>query len=137
MSCGIRVKAKSTREGIFKGCAEASILITTCQPSRRRNLILLVNTESEQMRVRWWKHVAQRAELVSHRSHLLGAVGAVDVFRFDDKALVGQRQRALLTVEAVLVPAVALVVHHVGALAEPCRGGWECNNYTHVVKLTL
>lgn len=41
---------------------------------------------------------------------------------FDDKALVGQRQGALLTVEAVLVPAVALVVHHVGALAEPCRG---------------
>lgn len=56
------------------------------------------------------------------RSHLLGAVGAVDVLRFDDKALVGQRQRALLTVEAVLVPGVALVVHHVGAVAEPCGG---------------
>lgn len=56
------------------------------------------------------------------RSHLLGAVGAVDVLRFDDEALVGQRQRALLAVEAVLVPGVALVVHHVGAVAEPCGG---------------
>lgn len=39
----------------------------------------------------------------------------------DDEALVGQREGALLAVEAVLVPGVALVVHHVGAVAEPCR----------------
>lgn len=52
--------------------------------------------------------------------------------RFDDKALVGQRQGALLAVEAVLVPAVALVVHHVGAMAEPCRRMWGVNDYTHV-----
>lgn len=39
----------------------------------------------------------------------------------DDKALVGQREAALLAVEAVLVPGEALVVHHVGAMAEPCR----------------
>ena len=36
------------------------------------------------------------------------------------KALVGQAEAALLAVEAVLVPGVALVVHHVGAVAEPC-----------------
>lgn len=40
----------------------------------------------------------------------------------DDKALVGQREGALLAVEAVLVPGVSLVVHHVGAVAEPCNG---------------
>lgn len=39
----------------------------------------------------------------------------------DDEALVGPREGALLAVEAVLVPGVALVVHHVGAVAEPCR----------------
>lgn len=95
------------------------------------------------MQVNWCKHVAQThpplkgpklawAELVgSRRSHLLGAVGAVDVIRFDDKALVGQRQGALLTVEAVLVPAVALVVHHIGALAEPCGGMRDMNIHTH------
>lgn len=65
------------------------------------------------------------------RSHLLGAVGAVDVIGFDDEALVGQRQGALLTVEAVLVPAVALVVHHVGAMAEPCRGERGMSHYIH------
>lgn len=53
------------------------------------------------------------------------------MIRFDDEALVGQRQGALLTVEAVLVPAVALVVHHVGALAEPCRGAPDVNNGIH------
>lgn len=55
-------------------------------------------------------------------SQLLGAVGAVDLFSSDDKALVGQRQRTLLAVEAILVPGVTLVVHHVGAMAEPCKG---------------
>lgn len=39
----------------------------------------------------------------------------------DDEALAGQRQGALLAVEAVLVPGEAFVVHHVGAVAEPCR----------------
>ena len=38
----------------------------------------------------------------------------------DDEALVGQREGALLAVEAVLVPGVAFVVHHVGAVAESC-----------------
>lgn len=38
----------------------------------------------------------------------------------DDKALVGQRQGALLAVKAILMPGVALVIHHVGAVAEPC-----------------
>lgn len=55
------------------------------------------------------------------RLQLLGAVGAVDLFCSDDEALVGQRQRALLAVEAILVPGVTLVVHHVGAVAEPCK----------------
>lgn len=55
------------------------------------------------------------------RSQLLSAVGAVDLFSSDDEALVGQRQRTLLAVEAILVPGVSLVVHHVGAVAEPCR----------------
>lgn len=56
-------------------------------------------------------------------SQLLGTVGAVDLLPGDDEALVGQRQRALLTGEAVLVPGEALVVHHVGAVAKTCRGG--------------
>lgn len=55
------------------------------------------------------------------RSQLLSAVGAVDFFCSDDKAFVGQRQRTLLAVEAVVMPGVTLVVHHVGAVAEPCR----------------
>lgn len=55
------------------------------------------------------------------RLQLLGAVGAVDLFSSDDEALVGQRQRTLLAVKAVLVPGVTLVVHHVGAMAKPCR----------------
>ena len=53
-------------------------------------------------------------------SHLLGTVGAVDVLSVDHKALVGQREAALLAVEAVLVPRESLIVHHVGAVAEPC-----------------
>lgn len=40
----------------------------------------------------------------------------------DDEALVGQRQAAPLAVEAVFVPGVALVIHHVGAVAESCDG---------------
>lgn len=40
----------------------------------------------------------------------------------DDKALVGQGEAALLAVKAVLVPGVSLVIHHVGAMAEPCNG---------------
>lgn len=72
------------------------------------------------------------SSVASRCSHLLGAVGAVDLLRFDDEALVGQRQGALLTVEAVLVPAVALVVHHVGALAEPCRRVGYQRLHTHV-----
>ena len=51
-------------------------------------------------------------------SQLLGTVGAVDVLAIDHKALIGQRQGALLAVEAVLMPGVALVVHHVGAPAK-------------------
>lgn len=39
----------------------------------------------------------------------------------DDEALVGQREGALLAVEAVLMPGVPLIVHHIGAMAEPCR----------------
>lgn len=38
----------------------------------------------------------------------------------DDKALVGQREAALLAVEAILMPGVSLIVHHIGAMAEPC-----------------
>ena len=56
------------------------------------------------------------------RSQLLGAVGAVDVVRVEHEALVGQAEAALLAVEAVLVPGEALVVHHVGAMTEPCSG---------------
>lgn len=40
----------------------------------------------------------------------------------DDKAFVSHRQRALLTVEAVLVPGETFVVHHVGPFAKPCDG---------------
>lgn len=50
---------------------------------------------------------------------------------FDDEALVGQRQRALLAVEAVLVPGEALVVHHVGAVAEPCGGVQDNIGHVH------
>lgn len=44
----------------------------------------------------------------------------MDVLSVDHKALVGQREAALLAVEAVLVPRESLIVHHVGAVAEPC-----------------
>lgn len=44
------------------------------------------------------------------------------MFSVDDKALVGQGQGALLAVEAVLMPGVTLVVHHVGPMAKPCDG---------------
>lgn len=39
----------------------------------------------------------------------------------DDKALIGQGEAALLAVEAILMPGVSLVIHHIGAMAEPCR----------------
>lgn len=38
----------------------------------------------------------------------------------DDKALVGQREAAFLAVEAILMPGVSLVVHHVCTMAEAC-----------------
>lgn len=53
--------------------------------------------------------------------HFLGTVGAVDVISTDDKALVGQREAALLAVEAVLVPGVALIVDHICPMTEPYR----------------
>lgn len=55
-------------------------------------------------------------------SQLLSTVRAVDVLSVDDKALVGQGEGAFLAVEAVLVPGVTLVVHHVGPMAKPCDG---------------
>lgn len=48
------------------------------------------------------------------------AVGAVDVITTDDKALVGQREAALLAVEAVLMPGVALIVDHICAVTKTC-----------------
>lgn len=51
-----------------------------------------------------------------------GAVGAVDVIGADDKALVGQREAALLTVEAVIMPGVALIVHHICTMTKTCDG---------------
>ena len=65
------------------------------------------------------------------RSQLLGAVGAVDVVRVEHEALVGQAEAALLAVEAVLVPGEALVVHHVGAVTEPCSGTRGGRDGTH------
>lgn len=56
-------------------------------------------------------------------SQLLSTVRAVDVLSVDDKALVGQGEGAFLAVEAVLVPGVTLVVHHVGPMAKPCIMG--------------
>lgn len=38
----------------------------------------------------------------------------------DDEALIGQGEAALLAVEAILMPGVSLVVHHIGAMAESC-----------------
>lgn len=65
--------------------------------------------------------VAARLAVMLCLSQLLGTVRAVDLFSSDDKALVGQRQGTLLAVEAILVPGVTLVVHHIGAVAEPCK----------------
>jgi len=48
------------------------------------------------------------------------------VFFIDDEALIGQREAALLAVEAILVPGVSFVVHHVGAVAEPCSNRSTC-----------
>lgn len=137
MGCSIR--------GKVKGRAEAWVQIRTRRKSHRRTRMMLVKAEMSKCgeTVQAGGPSIRRLEARSaqtgvtrlvpplsgvasrrwrRRSHLLGAVGAVDVVRFDDEALVGQRQRALLTVEAVLVPGVALVVHHVGAVAEPCGG---------------
>lgn len=55
---------------------------------------------------------------VTGPSQLLGTVRAVDALSVEHKALVGQRQGALLAVEAVLMPSMALIVHHIGALAK-------------------
>lgn len=49
-----------------------------------------------------------------------GAVGAVDVIATDDEALVCQRETALLAVEAVLMPGVALIVDHICAVTKTC-----------------
>lgn len=50
----------------------------------------------------------------------LGAVRTVDVLVMTYKALVSQGQGALLTSEAVLVPRVPFIIHHVGALSKSC-----------------
>lgn len=52
---------------------------------------------------------------------LLGAVGAVNLLCVDNETLVGEGQGAFLAGEAILVPGESLVVHHVGAMAEPWR----------------
>lgn len=57
-----------------------------------------------------------------HQALLVGAVGAEDVSPFGDEALVGETEGASFTVEAVFVPDVALVVHHVHAFAKTCNG---------------
>ena len=56
-------------------------------------------------------------------SQLLSTVRAIDVLSVDDEALVGQGEGAFLAIEAVLVPGVTLVVHHVGPMAKPCIMG--------------
>lgn len=50
---------------------------------------------------------------------LLGTVRAVDVLFMHDEALLGQRERALLTVKAVLMPSVVLIVYHISPFAKP------------------
>lgn len=52
---------------------------------------------------------------------LLSAVGAVNLLRVDNEALIGEGEGAFLAAEAVLVPGVSFIVHHVGAMAKPCR----------------
>lgn len=54
-------------------------------------------------------------------SQLFGTVRAVDVLFMHDEALVSQGQRALLTVEAVLMPSVVLIVHHISPFAKTCK----------------
>lgn len=54
-------------------------------------------------------------------SQLFGTVRAVDVLFMHDEALVGQGQRALLTVKAVLMPSVVLIVHHISPSAKTCK----------------
>lgn len=53
---------------------------------------------------------------------LVATVGAEDVSSLGHELLVGQTQGASLTVEAVLVPGAALVVHHVHSFTETCDG---------------
>uniref|UniRef100_A0A2D4J3K5 Secreted protein n=1 Tax=Micrurus lemniscatus lemniscatus TaxID=129467 RepID=A0A2D4J3K5_MICLE len=53
---------------------------------------------------------------------LLGTVGAIDLLQVEDERFVGQGDGALLAVEAVLVPGVAFVAHHVGAFPKACNG---------------
>lgn len=53
-------------------------------------------------------------------SQLLGTVRAVDMISVDDEALVGQGEAALLAVEAVLMPGVSFIIHHIGAMTKPC-----------------
>lgn len=51
---------------------------------------------------------------------LLGTVGAVNLLVLKDERLVGQRHRALLAVEAIIVPGPAFVADHVGAFSKAC-----------------
>lgn len=53
-------------------------------------------------------------------SLLVCTVRAEDVFSFGHKTLVGQTEGAFLTVEAVLMPGAALIVHHVHTFTETC-----------------
>lgn len=69
-----------------------------------------------------WKHFLKwNLERAAAVSQLFGTVGAVDVLFMHDKALVGQGQRALLTIKAVLMPSVVLVVHHISPSAKTCK----------------
>ena len=56
-----------------------------------------------------------------YSSQFLSTVRAVDMISIEDKALIGQGETALLAVEAILMPGESLVVHHIGAMAKPCR----------------
>lgn len=54
-------------------------------------------------------------------SQLFGTIRAVDVLFMHDEALVGQGQRALLTIKAVLMPSVVLIIHHICPFAKTCK----------------
>lgn len=51
---------------------------------------------------------------------LLGTDGAVNLLIVIDERLVGQRDGALLAVEAVVVPGLPFVADHVGAFSKAC-----------------